>query len=49
MDDGMDYEVQTKVRCWLDFDGSGDFNMMLLPDIQELSRNKMYHFKPRIM
>ena len=35
MDDGMDYEVQTKVRFWLDFDGSGDFNMMLLPDIQK--------------
>ena len=35
MDDGMDYEVQTKVQFWLDFDGSGDFNMMLLPDIQK--------------
>lgn len=35
MDDGMDYDVQTKVRFQLDFDGSGDFNMLLLPDIQK--------------
>ena len=35
MDDGMDYNVQTKVTFRLDFDGSGDFNMLLLPDIQK--------------
>lgn len=35
MDDGMDYDVHTKVRFLLDFDGSGDFNMLMLPDIQE--------------
>lgn len=35
MDDGMDYNVQTKVRFQLDFDGSGEFNMLLLPDIQK--------------
>ena len=35
MDDGMDYDVQTKVRFRLDFDGSGEFNMLLLPDIQK--------------
>ena len=35
MDDGMDYDVQTKVRFRLDFDGSGEFNTLLLPDIQK--------------
>ena len=35
MDDGMDYDVQTKIKFWLDFDGSGDFNMLLLPDVQK--------------
>ncbi len=35
MDDGMDYEVQTKVTFRLDFDGSGEFNTLLLPDIQK--------------
>lgn len=35
MDDGMDYDVQTKVSFRLDFDGSGEFNMLLLPDIQK--------------
>lgn len=35
MDDGMDYDVQTEVRFRLDFDGSGDFNVLLLPDIQK--------------
>lgn len=35
MDDGMDYHVQTKVKFRLDFDGSGEFNMLLLPDIQK--------------
>ena len=35
MDDGMDYNVQTKVTFRLDFDGSGEFNMLLLPDIQK--------------
>ena len=34
VDDGMDYDVQTKVSFRLDFDGSGEFNMLLLPDIQ---------------
>ena len=35
MDDGMDYEVQTKVTFRLDFDGSGEFNALLLPDVQK--------------
>lgn len=35
MDDGMDYEVQTKVTFRLDFGGSGEFNTLLLPDIQK--------------
>lgn len=35
MDDGTDYDVQTKIKFRLDFDGSGDFNMLLLPDIQK--------------
>lgn len=35
MDDGMDYDVHTKVRFRLDFDSSGDFNMLMLPDIQK--------------
>ena len=35
MDDGMDYDVQTKVRFRLDFDSSGEFNALLLPDIQK--------------
>ena len=35
MDDGMDYNVQTKVKFRLDFDGSGEFNVLLLPDIQK--------------
>ena len=35
MDDGMDYNVQTKVKFRLDFDGSGEFNTLLLPDVQK--------------
>lgn len=35
MDDGMDYDVQTKISFQLDFDGSGEFNMLLLPDVQK--------------
>ena len=35
MDDGMDYDVQTKVSFRLDFDGSGEFNLLMLPDIQK--------------
>ena len=35
MDDGMDYDVQTKVRFRLDFDGTGESNILLLPDIQK--------------
>ena len=31
----MDYNVQTKVSFQLDFDGSGEFNMLLLSDIQK--------------
>ena len=31
----MDYDVQTKVAFRLDFDGSGDFNLLLLPDVQK--------------
>ena len=35
MDDGMDYDVQTKVTFRLDFDSSGEFNTLLLPDVQK--------------
>ena len=35
MDDGMDYDVQTTIHFRLDFDGSGEFNMLLLPDVQK--------------
>ena len=35
MDDGKDYDVQTKVTFRLDFDGSGEFNTLLLPDVQK--------------
>ena len=35
MDDGMDYDVQTKVTFRLDFDGSGEFHTLLLPDVQK--------------
>ena len=35
MDDGKDYDVQTKVSFQLDFDGSGEFNTLLLSDIQK--------------
>ena len=35
MDDGMDYDVQTKVRFRLDFDGSGELNLLALPDVQQ--------------
>lgn len=31
----MDYNVQTKVSFRLDFDGSGEFNTLLLPDVQK--------------
>ena len=30
-----DYDVHTKVKFWLDFDSSGEFNMLLLPEIQK--------------
>ncbi len=35
MDDGLDYEVHTKIRFWLDFTGDGEFNSLLLPDVQQ--------------
>ncbi len=35
MDAGMDYDVQTKVKFRLDFAGTGEFNMLLLPDVQK--------------
>lgn len=36
MDDGMvDYHVQTKVSFRLDFDGSGELNLLALPDVQK--------------
>ena len=35
MDDGMDYDIQTTVYFRLDFDGSGEFNTLLLPDVQK--------------
>jgi len=34
MDDGPDYDVQTKVTFLLNFDSSGEFNTLLLPDVQ---------------
>ena len=34
MDKGIDYDVQTTVIFKLDFDGSGNFNVLLIPDIQ---------------
>lgn len=35
MDEGMDYDVHTKVNFLLNFDSSGEFNALLLPDIQK--------------
>lgn len=35
MDDGYDYEVHTKIQFRLDFNGEGEFNALLLPDIQK--------------
>ncbi len=35
MDEGMDYEVLTKINFLLTFDGSGEFNILLLPDVQK--------------
>ena len=35
MDDARDYDVQTKVSFRLDFDGSGEFNTLLLPNVQK--------------
>lgn len=35
MDDGLDYEVSTKVRFLLNYDGAEEFNTLLLPDVQE--------------
>ena len=34
MDKGIDYDVQTTVLFKLDFNGSGNFNVLLIPDIQ---------------
>lgn len=34
MDDGKDYDVQTEVRFRLNFDGTGEFNTLLLPVIR---------------
>lgn len=39
MDEGMDYEVQTKVRFHLGFDGEGEMNLLALPDIQQAFAN----------
>ena len=35
MDDGNDYNVQTKLRFHLDFDGEGEFNLLMLPTVQQ--------------
>lgn len=35
VDEMKDYDVHTKVKFWLDFDSSGEFNMLLLPEIQK--------------
>lgn len=34
MDTGNDYNVRTKVAFVLDFDGSGEFNLLALPSVQ---------------
>jgi len=34
MEEEIDYDVNTKVSFLLNFNGSGDFNLMLLPDVQ---------------
>ena len=34
MDTGTDYDVRTKVSFKLDFDGSGELNLLALPDVQ---------------
>lgn len=35
MNDGLDYEVHTKIRFRLDFMGGSEFNSLLLPDVQQ--------------
>ena len=35
MDDGMDYDVQTKVKFRINYDSAGEFNALLIPDIQK--------------
>lgn len=35
MDDGKDYDVRTKVNFWLNFDGEGVCNLMMLPEVQK--------------
>ena len=39
MDDGMDYEVLTKVSFRLDFDGNGEMNLLLMPEIRHAFAN----------
>ena len=39
MDDGMDYEVLTKVSFRLDFDGNGEMNLLLMPEIRQVFAN----------
>ena len=34
MDDGLDYDVHTKVTFLLDFDGTGELNLLALPDVR---------------
>ena len=34
MDTGKDYDVRTRVSFKLDFDGSGELNLLALPDVQ---------------
>ena len=34
MDTGTDYDVRTRVSFKLDFDGSGELNLLALPDVQ---------------
>lgn len=35
MDEGSDFEVSTRVRFTLDFDGNGEMNLLALPDVQQ--------------
>ena len=36
MDTGTDYDARTRVSFKLDFDGSGELNLLALPDVQRV-------------